>query len=276
MGRKIVRVCLYAFLALSSFFMLTPFFWMVLSSFKTLGDLLTLPPQIFPARWAFETYIYMWESAPWSLYFFNTAKVTIITIIGQIIVCSMGAFAFARLNFKGRDIIFLIYLSTMMIPFQAIMIPQFVIISNIGWYNSHNALIIPGIFGIFSVFGTFLLRQFFLTIPKDLEDAAKIDGCSYPRIFYEIFFKNSKPAIMTLIIFTFMTSWNDFLRPLIFLSKSEFWTLTMGVARFQGRFATQWNQLMAGSLITMIPILILFIFAQRYFIEGIVASGMKE
>ena len=274
--RKLARVALYLFLIASSFFMLMPFLWMILSSFKSQAELFLIPPRVFPIRWAFENYVYMWESAPWFRYFLNTTWVTVTTVIGQIVVCSMAGYAFARLNFKGKKIVFMIYISTMMIPFHVIMIPQFIIVRDLGWFNSHNALIIPGIFGIFNVFGTFMMRQFFLTVPKELEDAAKIDGCSYPRLYFEIFLKNAKPVIMTLVIFTFMHSWNDFLRPLIFLRNSDLWTLTMGIAKFQGTYVTQWNQLMAGSLITMIPVLIVFVFAQRYFIEGVVASGIKE
>jgi len=253
--------------------MISPFLWMVLSSFKTVGDMFNIPPTILPERWAFEVYVYMWDTAPWLLYFWNTSKITVLVILGQIVTCSTAAFAFARLNFKGRNVLFLIYLGTMMIPFQVVMIPVFQIVSFFGWINSHASLIVPG---IFSAFGTFMLRQFFLSIPKDLEDAAKIDGCSYPMIYYEIIMKNSKPALMTLVIFTFMGTWNDFLRPLIFLRRSELWTLTLGLARFQGTYVTQWNQLMAGALITMIPVLVIYIFAQRYFIEGIVMSGLKE
>ena len=143
----------------------------------------------------------------------------------------------------------------------------------LGLVNTHWSLIVPG---IFNAFGTFLLRQFFLTIPRELEEAAKIDGCGYPRIFWEIVIKNSKPAIITLVVFTFMNTWNDFQRPLIFLNDDSLWTLSMGLAKFQGTYVTQWNQMMAGALITMVPVLILYIFAQKYFVQGIVMSGLKE
>jgi len=271
--RQMSRVILYIFLIVSSFVMLVPFFWMILSSFKTEAEIFLIPPRIFPTRWAYEVYIYMWQSSPWVLYFFNTTFITVLTILGQIITCSLAAYAFAKLEFKGRDILFFIFLGTMMIPFQVVMIPQFVIIRNLGWMNTHSALIVPS---IFSAFGTFMLRQFFMSIPRDLEEAAKIDGCSYPKIYYEIIMKNSKPALMTLVIFTFMGTWNEFLRPLIFLQRQDLWTLALGLARFQGTYVTQWNQLMAGALITMFPVLVVFMFAQRYFIEGIVMSGMKE
>jgi len=271
--RNFSRVVLYIFLAVSSFFMLVPFFWMILSSLKTYRELFLIPPSIFPNTWAFENYVLMWGMSPWVLYFFNTAFITVLTILGQIVTCSLAAYAFARLKFRGRDVIFYIFLGTMMIPFQTIMIPQFMIIRQLGWMNTHAALIVPS---IFSAFGTFMLRQFFLSIPRDLEDAAKIDGCSYPKIYYEIIMKNSVPAIMTLVIFTFMGTWNEFLRPLIFLQRQELWTLSLGLARFQGTYITLWNQMMAGALITMIPVLLVFLFAQRYFVQGIVMSGIKE
>lgn len=156
--------------------------------------------------------------------------------------------------------------------FQAVMIPQFKIIKYMGLIDTKSSLVAVG---IFNAFGTFLLRQFFLTIPKELEEAAKIDGCSYPRIFWEVILKNSKPALMTLIIFTFMNTWNDFLRPLIFINSEEKWTLAMGLAQFQGTYVSQWNQMMAGALISMLPILLVYIFAQKYFVQGIVMSGIK-
>lgn len=267
------KFILHILLILGSIFMLIPFFWMISSSLKTNGDLFAMPPIIFPENPAWENYSYMLSAAPWTRYFFNTAFITVMTIIGQIVTCSMGAYAFARLNFKGKNIMFYVYLGTMMIPFQVVMIPQFKIVNFLGLNDTHASLIV---LGIFNAFGTFLLRQFFLTIPKELEEAAKIDGCGYARIYWEVIMKNSKPAITTLVIMTFMYTWNDFLRPLIFLNDDTLWTLSMGLAKFQGTYVTQWNQLMAGSLITMLPILIVYLFAQKYFVEGIVMSGMKE
>ena len=253
--------------------MLIPFLWMISSSLKDLDELFAVPPVWIPKHIAWENYVYMFEQAPWVTYFANTTLVTAAIILGQLVTCSMAAYAFARLKFKGREVIFIIYLGTMMIPFQVVMIPQFQIIKTLGLIDNIWSLIV---IGIFNAFGTFLLRQFFLTLPKELEEAAMIDGCSYPRIFWEIIIKNSKPALMTLVIFTFMNTWNDFLRPLIFLNSQENWTLSMGLAKFQGTYVTQWNQMMAGALITMLPILVVYIFAQKYFVQGIVMSGIKD
>lgn len=271
--KRVMKIILHTILILISISMLIPFLWMISSSLKSNNELFSVPPKWIPKHLAFENYTYMFSAAPWTKYFLNTAWITIVTIIGQIITCSMGAYAFARLKFKGKNILFYIYLGTMMIPFQVVMIPQFKIVNAMGLNNTHTSLIL---LGIFNAFGTFLLRQFFLTIPKELEESAKIDGCGYVRIYWEIIMKNSKPAIITLVIMTFMNTWNDFLRPLIFLNDDTLWTLSMGLAKFQGTYVTQWNQLMAGSLITMLPVLIVYLFAQKYFVEGIVMSGMKE
>lgn len=255
--------------------MLVPFIWMVLSSLKSTNEMFAVPPTFIPETIMWSNFVYMFESAPWHTYFFNTIKVTIIVLIGQLIACSMGAYAFARLKFRGRDLMFLAYLATMMIPYHVTMIPTFRIIRNLGWLDSHLALIVPAIFA-YGAFGTFLLRQFFLTIPVELEQSAKIDGCGYFGIYWRIILPISKPALATLAIFSFMATWNDFLAPLIYISSDELKTLTLGLATFQGIYTTQWNFMMAGALIISLPVIFLFIFAQRFFIEGIAMSGMKE
>ncbi len=273
-GKKIFfRVLVHTILILCSITMLVPFLWMISCSLKDIDELFMAPPVWIPKHIAWENYVYMFEQAPWGTYFINTIVITVFTILGQLITCSMAAYAFARLKFKGRNALFVVYLGTMMIPFQVVMIPQFQIIKVLGLIDNIWSLII---IGIFNAFGTFLLRQFFLTLPRELEEAAMIDGCSYPRIFWEVILKNSKPALMTLVIFTFMNTWNDFLRPLIFLNNQENWTLSMGLAKFQGTYVTQWNQMMAGALISMLPILVVYMFAQKYFVQGIVMSGIKD
>ena len=273
-GKKIFfRVLVHTILILCSITMLVPFLWMISCSLKDIDELFMAPPVWIPKHIAWENYVYMFEQAPWGTYFINTIVITVFTILGQLITCSMAAYAFARLKFKGRNALFVVYLGTMMIPFQVVMIPQVQIIKVLGLIDNIWSLII---IGIFNAFGTFLLRQFFLTLPRELEEAAMIDGCSYPRIFWEVILKNSKPALMTLVIFTFMNTWNDFLRPLIFLNSQENWTLSMGLAKFQGTYVTQWNQMMAGALISMLPILVVYMFAQKYFVQGIVMSGIKD
>lgn len=267
------KTFIHLFLIVSSFIMIIPFFWMVSSSLKSTNEMFMFPPTWIPSTIMWENYIYMFESAPWGVYFFNSTKVTILVVIGHLIVSSMGAYAFARLKFPGRNILFYCLLATMMIPYHVTMIPTFKLLRILGWLNTHQALIIPPLFG---AFGLFLLRQFFLSIPKDLEDAARIDGASYPRIFINIILPISIPALTTLAIFTFMGQWNDFLAPLIYINDDHLKTLTLGLATFQGTYTTQWNYMMAGAFIVLIPIIVIYIFAQRYFIEGVMMSGLKE
>ena len=267
------KILIHVILLLLSFTMLIPFLFMISTSLKSADEVFSIPFKWFPKKVMLENYIYMWQNAPWGRYFFNTLIITVSVIVGQVFTSSLAAYSFSRLTFKGRDLMFFIYLGTMMIPFQVIMIPTFTIVKKLGWINELKSVIIPA---FFSPFATFLLRQFFLGIPKELEEAAKIDGCGYPKIYWEIIMKISKPALTTIAIFTFMGTWNDFIRPLIFLSRSETWTLALGLAKFQGTYTTQWNQMMAGSLITMVPVLVVFMFGQKYFIQGIVMSGLKE
>lgn len=270
--RHVTGAVTHVFLLFFSALMLAPFVWMILSSFKSDAEILSLPVTWIPRQWHPENYISTLEYAPWGTYFFNTALVTVLTVVGQLVVASMAAYAFARLNFKGRDAMFIVYLSTMMLPYQVTMIPMFKIIRTLGWMDTLTSLIVPG---LFSVFGVFMLRQFFLSIPSELEDAAKIDGCNYPRIFWEVVIKNSKPALVTLTLFIFMGTWNDFLRPLLYLNDKELWTLSLGLSKFKGQYTSMWSSMMCGAVITILPILCVFFFAQKYFIEGIVTSGLK-
>lgn len=270
---RIIRFCVHVMLIAGAITMILPFLWMLSSSLKTTNDMYTFPPKWIPNPVMWENYLYMFQSAPWGVYAWNSLKVSVLVVIGHVIVSAMGAYAFARLKFPGRNVLFIIILATMMIPYHVTMIPTFKILRELGWLNTHWALIIPP---LFSAFGLFLLRQFFMAIPKELEEAARIDGASYPRIFVSIILPISLPALTTLAIFTFMTQWNDFLAPLIYINDELLKTLSLGLATFQGTYTTQWNYLMAGSFIVLLPILFIYIFAQRYFIEGVMMSGMKE
>jgi multiple sugar transport system permease protein len=263
----------HLFLIAGSLVMVVPFLWMLSSSLKTVNQMYLFPPVWIPTPFIWSNYTYMFQSAPWGLFFFNTLKITFFVVLGQLIFCSMAAYAFARLKFPGRDFMFTVYLATMMIPFQVTMIPVFKIIKTFGWLNTHYALIVPA---LFSAFGTFMLRQCLLTMPKELDQSAMIDGASYPQIYWHIMLPNIKPALTTLAVFTFMGTWNDFLGPLIYINKLELKTLTLGLATFQGTYTTQWTYLMAGTVIVTIPVLLVYVFAQRYFVEGIVMSGLKE
>lgn len=250
-----------------------PFLWMVLTSFKNLGEILIYPPKWLPEKFQIENYLNAFRAAPFARFYFNSVFVAIAVTLGQLVTCSMAAFAFARLKFWGRDVLFLIFLGTMMIPGQVTMIPSFMVLYWLGWIDSYKALIVPG---LASAFGTFLLRQFFLTIPRELEDAAYIDGCSRAGVLWRIILPLSKPALATLAIFTFMGVFNDFLWALIVVNSEEMRTVQLGLAVFRDRYATEWDKLMAGSVTATMPILLIFFFAQKYFIKGITLSGLKE
>ena len=246
---------------------------MALTSFKELSEILVYPPKWIPGKFITDNFVSAFQSAPFGRYYFNSIFVAATVTVGQIITCSMAAFAFARLRFRGRDVLFYLFLGTMMIPGQVVMIPSFMVLHWLGWIDTYAALIVPG---LASAFGTFLLRQFFLTIPRDLEDAARIDGCNRFGVLWRIILPLSKPALATLAIFTFMGVFNDFLWALVVVSSDEMRTVQLGLAIFRDRYQTDWGQLMAASVTATLPILMVFFFAQKYFIKGITLSGLKD
>lgn len=252
---------------------IAPFLWMVLTSVKDLPEILTYPPRWIPERATLDNFVNAFEAAPFGRYYFNSLFVAFSVTAGQLVTCSMAAYAFARLQFRGRDVLFYIFLGTMMIPGQVTMIPSFMVLHWLGWVDTYYALIVPG---LASAFGTFLLRQFFLTIPRDLEDAASLDGCSRFGVLWRIILPLSRPALATLAIFTFMGVFNDFLWALIVVSSDEMKTVQLGLAIFRDRYQTDWGQLMAASVTATLPIIIVFFAAQKYFIRGITLSGMKD
>jgi multiple sugar transport system permease protein len=265
----LLHVAVYAAALLT----IAPFLWMVLTSFKDMSEIFVYPPRWLPEEWRLDGYRGAFSAAPFGRYYFNSLFAATAVTLGQLVTCSMAAYAFARIQFRGREVLFLIFLGTMMIPGQVTMIPTFMILYWLGWIDTYAALIVPG---LASAFGTFLLRQFFLTIPKDLEDAASIDGCGRWRILWNVIIPLAKPALATLAIFTFMGVFNDFLWALIVVSSEEMRTVQLGLAIFQDQFTTEWDRLMAGSVVATLPILIVFFFAQKYFIAGITLSGLKD
>lgn len=250
-----------------------PFIWMILTSFKSLGEILQTPPTFFPTKFHFDNYVRAFSAAPFGRYYFNSIFVSVCVTLGQLITCSTAAFAFSRLKFKGRDVLFFLFLATMMVPPQVTMIPSFMILYWLGWINSYKALIIPG---LASAFGTFLLRQFFMTIPKELEEAAYIDGCSKFGVLWRVIIPLAKPALAALAVFTFMAAFNDFLWPLIVVNSQSLRTVPLGLAVFRDRYTSEWDKLMAASVAATVPILAIFFFAQKYFIKGITFSGLKD
>ena len=266
----------YAFLVLGAITMSAPFLWMITTSLKTLGDVFSYQKPWWydwvPTSFVWQNYVKAWKVVPFARFYVNSIFVCALTTFGQVASSALSAYAFARLRFPGRDKMFFAYLATMMVPGVVTMIPVFILLQQIGWIDTYKAVILPP---MFTAYGTFMLRQFFLTLPKDLEDAAKIDGCSYLGIFWKILLPLSKPALATLTVFTFMGNWMSFMWPLIVLNSHEKFTLPVGLAYFQSLHSTDWTMLMAGSLMMILPILLLFIFNQRYFVEGIKLSGIK-
>lgn len=267
------KVIFYLFLILGAFIMLIPFLWMLSTSFKNSGATMVFPPEFIPKDPTFENYQKVTEMFPMIRFLWNSLFVAVLTTLGQIVFSSMAAYAFARMQFRGRDKLFLLYLATMMVPTQVTMIPQFILIKELGWLDSYQALIIPTMFG---VFGTFLMRQAMLSIPRELEEAAFMDGASHFKVFMNVCLPLVKPTIATLGIFTFMSSWNNFLWPLIAISSRDLATLPLGLSLLEGRWGTDWGLMMAGVVISVVPILIVYLFAQKYFIQGMTMSGMKE
>jgi multiple sugar transport system permease protein len=266
------QIVAHVMLAIGAVTMVIPFLWMLSTSLKSDRQAYIFPPIWIPTPIVWANYATVWEALPFDRFLINSAIVSILVTLGQLATCSMGAFAFARLRFPGRDRLFVLYLATMMIPFQVTMIPVFILVKSFRWLDTYQALVIPM---IFSAYGTFLLRQFFRTIPTELEDAAKMDGCSYWRIFWNIILPLSKPALATLGIFVFMWSWNNFLWPLLVVNSLEMKTLPLGLAYFLGQYTIYWNLLMAGTTIALVPVLVAFFLAQRYFVEGITLTGLK-
>lgn len=252
--------------------MALPFVLMCATSFKEAGDIFTYPPRILGKVFTWENYSWLFNKVPFTQYFMNSLKITIIVTVGQLFTSSLAGYVFAKLKFKGRDKLFFVYLATLMVPGHVTLIPNFIIFKFMGLIDTHMSLILPA---LATAFGTFLMRQFFVTIPDDLSEAAKIDGCSQFGIFSRIFLPLCKPALATLGIFTFNATWTDYLGPLVFLISPKKLTLTVGVAALQGTYATNWGVLMAGLTISVIPVLILFFAAQDFFVKGIVMTGMK-
>ncbi len=230
------------------------------------------PPTLVPHEIFWSNYPESWAAAPFGRFYLNSLFVALSVTGGQLLTCTLAAYAFARLNFRGRDFIFLALLGTMMIPFQVTMIGAFQVIHWLRWIDTYYALIVPG---LASAFGTFLLRQFFLTLPAELEDAARIDGAGRLGVIRHVIIPLSTPALATLGIFTFMGVWNDFMWPLVVLNSEQHYTVQLGLAVFRDQRSTVWNLLMAGTVTATLPILIVFFFAQRYFIRGIALTGLK-
>ena len=266
-GARVLAVGVgYLGLVAAALFFLLPLLWIILTSLKTPEQLFQHPPRWWPERPTLENYAYLFSKMPFLRYSFNSLKVAALSTLGSVASCSLAAYAFTRLRFAGRTPLFYLLLATLMIPYQVTMIPVFILMRSLGWVDTYYPLIVPWFLG--GAFGTFLLRQFFLTIPAELDDAAKIDGCSAFGIYRRIYLPLAGPALTALAIFVFMFQWNDLLTPVIYLSDPDKFTLTLGLAFFKGTVVTRWNLIMAGAVISAVPILIVYVAAQRYFVQA--------
>lgn len=254
--------------------MLMPLVWTLSTSLKPVSQIFLFPPRWIPDPIRWQNYAEAVTAIPFLRYLFNTALITGLVIVGKVLSVTLVAFAFARLQWWGRDVMFLIMLATMMLPSHITLIPQFIMFKELGWIDTFLPLIVPDFFG--GPFLTFLMRQFFMSIPHDLDDAARIDGCSSFGVYWRIILPLSKAAIVAAVILTFNNTWNEFLHPLIYLQSPDNFTLALGLRFFQGEASTSWHLLMAASLLTMLPVITLFFVAQRYFIQGIVFTGVKS
>jgi multiple sugar transport system permease protein len=252
--------------------MVIPLVWMLVTSLQTLDETRHYPPSLVPTSLQFGNYTEVLQRAPFERWFLNTVIVTVACVIWNLMFCSLAGYAFARIKFFGREVAFILILATLMIPFQVIIIPTFLIVRSLHLIDTLGALILPNLAG---AFGIFMLRQFFRTLPIELEEAARIDGASRLGILFKIVLPLSGPALATLAVITFMWTWNDFLWPLITIYSPEHMTLQLGLATFQGAHQTNTNLLMAANVMSMLPVLLLFFVAQRYFVRGIATTGLK-
>jgi multiple sugar transport system permease protein len=271
-SRRIGRGLLYVALAAGALVMLFPFIWMVSTSFQSAGALLVPPPQLIPSPIETGNYAEVATAFPLARFLANSLGVAAVSTVFQVTTSAMAAYAFARLRFRGRDAIFLLYLATLMVPLQVTIMPLFVEMKFLGQINTYAGLVLPS---IASAFGTFFLRQAFLSLPRELEEAAFMDGAGHVTVFRRIVLPLALPALATFGIFAFMASWNSFLWPLVIVNSPDLMTLPVGLSNLQGRYATAWNLLMAGSTVAVLPILLVYLVGQKYVVRGVTLSGLK-
>jgi multiple sugar transport system permease protein len=263
----------HLFLAPVAAIMLLPLVWMVIVSLESEQEAHSFPPVLIPGTLHFDNYSTAWNAVPFAHFFLNSALYSLATVAGNLLFCSLAAYAFARIRFFGRNLLFIVLLATLMVPLQVLLIPTFLIVKKLGMVDTVGGLILPN---LCNAFGIFMLRQFFRTLPIELEEAARIDGTSRLGILFKIVLPLSLPALATLGIIQFMWSWNDFLWPLIIIDSASHAPLQLGLSTLQGAHSTQWNLLMAGTVMSQIPMLTVFLFAQRWFIRSIAFTGIKQ
>lgn len=272
MQHRVAMFFVYLLLILIAALMLIPFIWMLSASFKLNKDVFTFPIEWIPSNPRPQNYVDIWTRIPLLTFIGNTAKLTIIVTLLQLFTSSFAAYAFAKLKFKGKNTLFLGYIATIALPWQAYMVPQFMMLRSWGLNNTHLAIIL---LQAFSAFGVFLMKQFYEGVPTELCEAARIDGLSEYGIWARIMLPLSKPAISTLVIFTFVSTWNDFLGPLIYLTETRLKTIQIGLRMFISQYSAEYGLIMAASVIALIPVLIVFLSLQKYFVQGVASAGLK-
>ena len=270
---RITRIPLHVVLLVGAILMALPFLWMVFSSFKPLSEIFVQPPKLLPTDWQPENYVTTLQGADFARGFFNSAYIAITVVVVSLLTSAMAAYAFARIRFTGSNPLFAVFLATLMVPAQLTIIPLYIIMSRIGWVDTHLAIIVPA--ALFNAFGVFLLRQYVRGIPIELEEAAAIDGASRIRIFVTIILPLLRTPLVALGIFTFLAQWNNFFYPLIFLNSDQNFTIPLLVNQFKGAYSSDWTSLMAAATLAAAPLLIIFVIAQKQIVEGIALSGSK-
>ena len=266
------KVIIYTLLTVLAVLVVVPFFWMLLASVKTSNEVFSIPMRLFPKEFQWGNYQTIWDKIPLLTFFKNTFKIAVLTTLLQVFTSCFAAYGFSKVEFKGRDILFLISVTTFAVPWQAYMVPQFALISRMGLTDSHLGLILMQ---AFSGFGVFLIRQFMIGVPNELLEAARIDGLSEYGIFAKVALPLVKPGIATLVIFTFVTIWNDFMGPLIYLNSTRLKTIQLGIRMFISQYGADYALIMAASVCCLIPVLVVFMVCQKWFVEGITAGGVK-
>ncbi|MEW9525832.1 carbohydrate ABC transporter permease [Agrobacterium radiobacter] len=274
MGRKIptATIGIYLTVIVVTIVMLLPFAWMLSASLKLSRDVFAFPIEWIPSQPRWENYVEIWTKIPLALFIYNTSKLTIIVTLLQLLTSSFAAYAFAKLHFPYKNTLFLGYIATIAMPWQVYMVPQFLLMREFGLNNTHLALIF---LQAFTAFGVFLMRQFYMSVPNELCEAARIDGMNEYQIWAKIMLPLSKPALSTLTIFTFVTTWNDFLGPMIYLTKTELKTIQIGLRMFISQYSAEYGLIMAASVVALIPVLVVFLALQRFFVEGVASTGLK-
>lgn len=268
----LATVVVYFVLTVGAIFMLLPFVWMIITSLKEANEVMSMPPVWIPSSWEWSNYAEAWAKAPFDTYFMNSMIITVVVTVGELITTILAAYAFSRMSFYGRDVLFVLFLATMMVPGEVLLIPNYVTVTEFGWLNSYEALIVPW---TASVFAIFLLRQWFLNMPKELSYAAKIDGCKDRHILLYVFVPLAKPSLVTIALLKIVGSWNAFLWPLIVTNSVEMRTLPVGLTSFTTEAGTIYELLMAASTMVILPMVLLFFFTQKYIVAGVARAGIK-